>query len=424
MPVVSIGRLRQTMVGLLCFYVLGLLQSTSRWMRLQEEATTQHHHYHHHLWAGPSPNQKYDYRRKKVFRTSPRSKAMAVRHFLNESSESFAYKNKNNNNNSTRISTRKHNRRRRRPPPPKQKQKLAWWQALQEPELLLPKPIFVMGFPKAGTSSIFQFFQRQGLSKSQHWYCCKKQMHPQQGGPSLMAGCMLRNLARKNRTLFEGCGTFDLYSEINGPRRKAIDPKTKQEGYLQNDGSMDTQSAGPRIFFPQHFHIQELHDEFPNATWILNLRPVESWINSTLQWGDDLPEQFANEYYANHALDRLPSDDKEMRKFLKSIYQGHNDLVRSFVRNHPSHALIEVNITDDAAGEVLAEAFGLDAEQWPHSNQNRKYLDRWSISEVSFAEMLGRIFSEEEFFGSMGCWILVLLTFSGFLGFWLGQRWP
>ena len=40
------------------------------------------------------------------------------------------------------------------------------------PTILLPKPIIVMGFPKAGTSSLFTFFQKQGLI-SQHWYCCE-----------------------------------------------------------------------------------------------------------------------------------------------------------------------------------------------------------------------------------------------------------
>lgn len=39
-------------------------------------------------------------------------------------------------------------------------------------EVKLPLPIIVMGFPKAGTSSLFAFFQRQGFA-SQHWYCCK-----------------------------------------------------------------------------------------------------------------------------------------------------------------------------------------------------------------------------------------------------------
>jgi hypothetical protein len=43
-------------------------------------------------------------------------------------------------------------------------------------DLLLPKPIIVMGFPKAGTSSIFSFFQRQGLN-SQHWYCCQRKFY-------------------------------------------------------------------------------------------------------------------------------------------------------------------------------------------------------------------------------------------------------
>ena len=43
-------------------------------------------------------------------------------------------------------------------------------------DLLLPKPIIVMGFPKAGTSSIFSFFQKQGLN-SQHWYCCQRKFY-------------------------------------------------------------------------------------------------------------------------------------------------------------------------------------------------------------------------------------------------------
>jgi hypothetical protein len=41
------------------------------------------------------------------------------------------------------------------------------------PQLLLPKPIIVMGFPKAGTSSIFAFFHKQRVP-SQHWYDPKK----------------------------------------------------------------------------------------------------------------------------------------------------------------------------------------------------------------------------------------------------------
>lgn len=37
-------------------------------------------------------------------------------------------------------------------------------------ELLLPKPVILVGFPKAGTSSIFTFFRRQaGFLKCQHW---------------------------------------------------------------------------------------------------------------------------------------------------------------------------------------------------------------------------------------------------------------
>ena len=38
----------------------------------------------------------------------------------------------------------------------------------------LPKPVIVVGFPKAGTSSIFHFFRKQpGYLKCQHWVGCK-----------------------------------------------------------------------------------------------------------------------------------------------------------------------------------------------------------------------------------------------------------
>jgi len=168
-----------------------------------------------------------------------------------------------------------------------------------------------------------------------------------------------------------------LYSEINGPRRKWQDPKTSRDGFQLEDGTLDFDGPGPRIFFPQHFYLREIHQEYPNATWILNHRPIENWMKSVMAWGDDLAQQFANEYYMKNELGRLPSNDMEMKEFLETIYIQHHNLIREFVRDHPTHALVEVNITDQAAGEVLAEAFGLDPEKWTHRNKNFKYLLHW-----------------------------------------------
>jgi len=245
---------------------------------------------------------------------------------------------------------------------------------LKRPTLLLPTPIIVMGFPKGGTSSIFSFFQQQGL-RSQHWYCCKEQHHPLKGGPLLMADCLLNNLEKGNATnILNPCGNFDVFGELNGPR-KAINHPTlrKKKGYLLDDGSFDFDGPGERLFFPQHFRIQELHDSYPYATWILNWRDFDPWIDSVMKWGSvELHYQFLNEFYMQGAIPSIPpsSNLTLVKEVMKKIYLEHFDLVRDFVREHPSHALVEVNITDKNASVVLAEAFGLNAKAWKHVNKN------------------------------------------------------
>ena len=194
-----------------------------------------------------------------------------------------------------------------------------------------------------------------------------------------MADCLLDNLRRnKSTNMFDRCGHFDLYSEINGPRRVKYHPKvSKKTGYLLDDGSFDFDGPGKRIFFPQHFRIQELHEAYPNATWILNWRDFDSWIESVIQWGmdDRLHDQFINEYYMQGAIQSLPGHNSTaIKETMKKIYFDHHKLVRSFVQRHPTLALVEVNITHENASKVLADAFGLNPGAWKIVNKNKKSL--------------------------------------------------
>ena len=318
------------------------------------------------------------------------------------------------------------------------------WQKLFGPKeealLNLPKPIIVMGFPKAGTSSIFSFFQNQGLA-AQHWYCCRPQGDPQHGGPSLMAGCLMKNLRtqhhknqklqqdNKNTTttiddgaqekfnIFQGCNmkALEVYSEINGPRRKVVDKVSRREGLLMDDGSIDLDTKGPRIFLPQHFHINHIHDAFPNATWILNHRlPVDDWAESVMEWGDHLDYQFANEYYAQSEIilheNQFPRNKSEMITFLKTMYEEHVELVRTFVKDHPSHALVEITITDDDAGDILAETFGLDSKYWHHRNKNQKDTFAYYAQHHLVPKFSSRYGQYYEFEGSNLWWTLIVLV--------------
>ncbi|KAL3942527.1 MAG: hypothetical protein SGBAC_003303 [Bacillariaceae sp.] len=243
------------------------------------------------------------------------------------------------------------------------------------PDINLPLPVLAVGFPKAGTSSIFTFFQQQKF-RSQHWYCCKAQRDPQRGGPFLMADCLLRHMGHvsqnktDDKTMLEQCGNFDVFAEINGPR--CSDDGNK--GCRLEDGTMDTSVPNQqRIFLPQHFNLDFLHDAAPNSTWILNTRLVSDWVESVMNWSD-LQHQFANEYHAQGLLDTLPSNETDMKAFLEEIFLNHTEHVKDFVSRHPSHALIEINITDSGAGEVLAESFGLDSSFWTVKNS------RWRIT--------------------------------------------
>jgi len=272
--------------------------------------------------------------------------------------------------------------------------------------LNLPTPIIVMGFPKAGTSSIHEFFVQQLQNKgfkATHWYCCGHQSNPQKAAPGnvrYMSTCLMSNLKRILRkennvklmkesnstaayesavasfdrtkdSLFAGCNDIDLYSEINGPRSKFT--RNQKTAWTNDDGTLDHDGPpGDRLFFPQYFHIEKIHLAYPNATWILNTRPVEKWVESVMKWDKQTANSFAIEWYLHGALNDFPQTQEELKAFLRNIHKAHHEQVRQFVRGHPTHALIEVDISTDSARELLADAFGLNATHWGNHNRNAK----------------------------------------------------
>jgi hypothetical protein len=223
-------------------------------------------------------------------------------------------------------------------------------------KLKLPQPIIVVGFPKAGTSSLFGFFHCNGLY-SQHWYCCGEQLEARKGGPGTMADCMLYNLEH-DLPILDGCGDYDVYTEINGPRRMA--------------GKIPWSHPRAQIFLPQHYYLQGIHEQYPQATFILNTRPTDEWVHSVRTWGNRLATQFANEVHSmeDGALP-LPRSGEQMDLFLTNLFDDHSELVKDFVKEHPSHTLIEVDISRNETGKLLADAFGLEEHCWGHVNQNR-----------------------------------------------------
>lgn len=237
-------------------------------------------------------------------------------------------------------------------------------------------PILVVGLPKAGTSSLFEFFHCHGVY-SQHWYCCGPQDRADQPGsggpihgPSYMSHCLLENLESGSSSILDGCGDYDAYTELNGPHLIPADSKSTKRQQKQ-------QKLPDGIFLPQVYHMQELYDAAPTATWILNLRPVDDWVRSVMNIpAHRLLEQFQQEVAKHNVTAATTTTTSALLRgrrerdvqFLKDFYQSHVDRIQKFASEHRQMTLITVNITDPTAGETLALDLGWLSNSMQYSN--------------------------------------------------------
>ena len=192
-----------------------------------------------------------------------------------------------------------------------------------------------------------------------------------------MAVCILNNMARPGRKMLQDCGNYQVYGQIDGERpirRKRGVPQHVQ-GILLEDGSLEMHDTKTKLgrmamyrhFLPQHFYLERLSQEYPQATLVLSLRNSTQWAHSVFNWFQ-MRGRVVNEYiYFNKTIER-PGKHRAI-EFLVRIYDEHTAFVRQFVQDHPSHTLVEINITDPNAGNILGDAFGLDPQCWGHHNK-------------------------------------------------------
>lgn len=157
-------------------------------------------------------------------------------------------------------------------------------------------------------------------------------------------------------------------------RQEAEEGKALSEAEEEEEEGEEEDDYGgvrPLCSYPQITNLDEIHAAYPNATFILNLRPVEKWIRSVSKWTGD--RRRSGTGYLRQVLTRcdfpgLPAGKGGDDADLEAFYNGHSDRVREFVRRHPSHKLVEVNIEEADAAKVMEEAFGISYECWAVRN--------------------------------------------------------
>ena len=196
----------------------------------------------------------------------------------------------------------------------------------------LGRPYLNMGFPKMGSSTLTGFWTCGGLNAS-HYGC------GQQGA----CGTCFAKQSWINQSMFKYCGEYDAYGEMN---------------YVTN---------APCVW-PQIDLINQIHNEAPEATFVIIFRNISSWIESVDRWtepdGSTLREALANKCGIGGKHNNLTDED------LENFFCNHVNKVRDFVKAFPSHSLIEVQLEDDKAASILSNQFGIEKSCWGHENKN------------------------------------------------------
>ncbi|KAL7533738.1 hypothetical protein ACHAXR_005414 [Thalassiosira sp. AJA248-18] len=144
-------------------------------------------------------------------------------------------------------------------------------------------------------------------------------------------------------------------------------------------GQMDlTVPDRGQCHMPQIQYLQEIHDEAPTATFIMNKRNVTNWINSMRNWKSiknwNLRKALSERFVGCRNVTLLnASDDQSLEKY----FVDHVQRVRDFVDRNPTHTLVEVDIEDPNAGCMVSELFGIDSKCWKQKNtsEDKKIRD-------------------------------------------------
>jgi hypothetical protein len=205
-----------------------------------------------------------------------------------------------------------------------------------------------VGFPKSGSTSLYDVFRSAGISSS-HYKNCRDIANPKK---KAKCGICIKNVIDNNtgRNMFTECGDFTLWGEINFHRKNVN-----------------------VCIYPQIQYLEKMYTDAPHATWIMPMRNVSDWIDSVTRWGA-YPGKFRDDFGPcnfpqigfNGSTDRM--DDRKMM----AMYCNHIVQIREFVKSHQTLSLIEFRIEDPNVGKFLESLIPIDADDWGNKNINNK----------------------------------------------------
>lgn len=195
--------------------------------------------------------------------------------------------------------------------------------------------IFVVGLPKAGTTSLHAYLTKSGIS-SCHQNCRK--------GSVRIDTIKICQNAVLDEPLLQGFEFVDAFTQLD-----ILQPCDK---------NLNCASC-----WPQMNMIRALDKQYPGSKFILNARNISDHVDSIMRWGN-----LAKRIQANDA----PFFTKRKGPITQNLAEwisSHNNFIRRYFANSRDFVEIDIQNGTDAAMK-LNTFLGLN-QSWPHANANR-----------------------------------------------------
>ena len=231
------------------------------------------------------------------------------------------------------------------------------WQSQLESSLARRRPVmaprrskplvFNLGFPKTGTTSLTSFLNNAGL-KCAHWEVCKAD-RCERVGPVMSKALNETKLLLSSPSLedYDCLSQMDYCKWLNRSALKSV------------------------CYWPQFDMVETIHEQYPNASFVLTVRRPTEWLSSAARWGD-LLERIR--YSQSEGL-RYGALDEEI---LQWFIQKHVKIRKFFNTESRRSQLFEIHqdTADSAATALLEHIFGKITEhqnalQFPQKNVNK-----------------------------------------------------
>lgn len=197
--------------------------------------------------------------------------------------------------------------------------------------------IIVIGFPKAGFSSIYKLFYDLG-------YVCAQQKERPGPDRGEFLGNLIYKAKKENKELLH---------------------------YIKKSGieclvELSVCNSFGENYWPQITLFKEIYQQNPNALYILNYRNPDNWLKSFKNWFDYDKKIFK---YNSELFKDIKGDTND--KKLINLYNNHTKNVEDFFKNKPNAKFIKFDIENDDISKFSKYIDLKDIKKIPHINKSK-----------------------------------------------------